>query len=258
MLKRILLLVSSLLLVFAAVVGVQAQQEILADTPVTGEITNESFAQDYVYKGTAGEVLVITLAPVDILSDYDQPALLVTDESGRELINDDSFGTLTIALELEEDGIYTITATRYDGATGLSVGEYTLTLTKPQEMALGDTVEGRIDNESTQYYMYRGEDDFILVYNRDGSFAPQVSLITIGDNGILNEVGFMGGDLVTAAAIGIIPGETIYLIRLAPALFSFSFDTQVSDYTLEVTAPSDGTTPGEMRRNTPNTTFVAW
>ncbi len=257
MMKRIFFLVSLLMLIFASVIGVQAQQEILADTPVTGEITNESFAQEYVYKGTAGEVLVIVLAPVDVLSDYDQPALIVADESGRELINDDSFGTLTVALELEEDGIYTMTASRYDGANGLSVGEYTLTVIKPQEMALGDMVEGRIDNESTQYYMYRGEDDFILVYNRDGSFAPQVSLITISDDGLLNEVGFMGGDLVTAAAIGIIPGETTYLIRLAPALFSFSFDTQVSDFTLEVASPSDETTPGEMRRAT-DAALVSW
>lgn len=257
MIKRAVFLVSLLVLLSAAVIGVQAQQEILPDTPITGEITNESFAQDYVYKGSADEVVVIILAPVDVLADYDQPALVVADSSGNQLINDDSYGTLTVALELPEDGVYTITATRADGAEGLSVGEYTLTLLKPQEMALGDTVEGRIDNESAHYYVYRGTEDFILVYNRDGAFAPQVSLATIGDDGNLTEVGFMGGDLVTAAAIGIIPGDTTYIIRLARAPFGFSFGTQVSDYTLEITAPSDEDTPGEMRGNG-GATFVSW
>lgn len=237
-----------MLFVFAlslAAFGVQAQDAITLDEPVQGELTEDAFAVEYTYKGAADDVLVITLAPVDVFGELNNPALIVRGPSGDELLRYDGFGTSTIVTLLPEDGTYTIVATRTDDAEGTSVGEYTLSVIQPGEIALGDTSEMSITSEQTVYYVYRGEDPFTLSYVRtegvggEDVFAPEFTINTIDTEispGTLDTVATVGGPLASQGMVGVIPGGDVYIIKVGQALFDFYFDTLETTYTITIEA----------------------
>jgi hypothetical protein len=234
---RVMLMVLALMLV--AVAGVQAQDSLEPGTPVEGAITADTSEVVYSYDATAGEVVVLQLFPVDILADYDEPMIVIQDADGNELMRRESFGNTTAVWEFAEEGTYTIIASRADED---SVGEYTLTLINPQELAMGDMVEGTTDNDTDVYYMYRGDEDFIVYFTRDGDFAPEVSINSIDTDitpGSLDTTGIMGGSGVTEGAIGVFSGGETHVIKLGEALFDFNFGTSTTDYLLEIVSPGE-------------------
>jgi hypothetical protein len=139
---------------------VTAQDALVSGETVTGEITDDAFAVEYSYEGTAGQIVVLELFPVDVLADYDNPAIVLLDSAGEELMTREGFGATTAVWQLPADDTYTVVATRRDGAEGTSVGEYTLTLTVPQELVLDEPVEGSMGADSDVYFTYTGEEDF--------------------------------------------------------------------------------------------------
>ena len=141
MFKKLTLGIISVLILALAAFGVQAQDAIAAGDTVTGELTEDTFAVEYAYEGTADEVIVITLAPVDVMGELGSPAIVVRDASGTDLVRYDGYGTSNVVVLLPEDGTYTIVATRTDDKAGTSVGEYTLNVAAPQELAVGDSVD---------------------------------------------------------------------------------------------------------------------
>jgi hypothetical protein len=238
MLKKLTLGIVSALMLGLAAFGVQAQDAVTAGEPVTGELTEDAFAVEYLYNGTTDEVIVITLSPTDVLGDLNNPAIIVRDAGGAELLRYDGYGTSTVVLALPESGEYTIVATRTDDAAGTSVGEYTLTVTSPQELAAGDSADMTLTSEETNYFVYRGDADFTLSYTRDGEYAPEVTVNTLDTDvtpGSLDTVATVGGKLVTEGSIGVIPGQNIYVIKVGQALFDFYFETVEANYTLTVT-----------------------
>jgi hypothetical protein len=165
--------------------------------------------------------------------------IVLQDADGNEIMRRESFGNTTAVWEFEEEGTYTIIASRADED---SVGEYTLTLISPQELAMGDVVEGTTDSDTDVYYMYRGADDFIVYFARDGEFAPEVSVNSIDTDitpGSLDTTGVMGGSGVTEGAIGVFIGGETHVIKLGEALFDFNFGTSTTDYLLEIVAPGE-------------------
>lgn len=234
---RIVLLLMALLL--ATVAGVQAQESLEPGVAAEGTISEEMTENAYTYEAEAGEVVVVQLFPVDILADYDEPMIVIQDDSGTELMRRESFGRTTAIWEFTEAGTYNIIASRADED---SVGDYTLTVISPQELAMGDVVEGTTDNDTDVYFVYRGADEFIVYFARDGAFAPEVSINTIDTDvtpGSLDVVGVMGGGSLTEGAIGVFSGEQTYVIKLGEALFDFNFGTNESDYVLEIVAPGE-------------------
>ncbi|MBI5667743.1 MAG: PPC domain-containing protein [Chloroflexi bacterium] len=91
---------------------------------VTGTLTKESPAVDYVFEGSAGQTVTITLASTDF-----DAYLLLKDASGDTLASDDdgagSYDARISAFSLPADGTYTISAGSY---TNAETGAYTLSL----------------------------------------------------------------------------------------------------------------------------------
>ena len=237
MLKKLSLGIVSALILALAAFGVQAQDAIAAGDTVTGELTEDTFAVEYTYEGTADEVVVITLAPADVLGELNNPAIVLRDASGTDLLRYDGYGTSTVVALLPEDGEYTIVATRTDDEAGTSIGEYTLTVTAPQELAAGDSVDMELSSEETNYFVYRGDGDFVLSYVREGEYAPEFTVNTLDTEitpGSLDTVATVGGKLATQGSVGVIPGGEIYVVKVGQALFDFYFDTVDATYTLQV------------------------
>jgi hypothetical protein len=234
---RVILLLMALLL--ATVAGVQAQEQLEPGVAAEGTISNETTENTYTYDAAAGEVVVLQLFPVDILADYDEPMIVIQDDSGAEIMRRESFGETTAVWEFAEEGTYTIIASRADED---SVGDYTLTLISPQELAMGDVIEGTTDSDTQVYFVYRADEDFILYFARDGEFAPEVTVNSIDTDitpGSLDVTGVMGGGSLTEGAIGIFDGGETHIIKLGEALFDFNFGTSETDYLLEIIAPSE-------------------
>jgi len=236
--RAIVTLVLLLLLVVTSLPAI-AQELLVAGEAVEGEITNDAFSVSYLYEGTAGEIIIVDLWPVDILADYDNPAIAIR-LNDEEILRYDGFGNTTIVTQLPEDGMYTIVATRRDDAEGTSVGEYTLLLRNPTLLTLGEPVSAEIDSELTHYYYYDGKDDFMLSFARDGDFAPQVAINTVDTSatpGRLEAVAAMAGVAVSQGNMGIIPGSSVYVITVGEPPFSINFGNPTAEYALGLYLP---------------------
>ena len=144
---------------------------------ITGEITNENFAQTFTFEAQAGDIVTIEAARADDNSTLDT-LLILNDPDGEQVARNDDFGgTLNSTIEtvtLQQTGTYTIVMTRFLEAEGISTGEFTLTLTLAEfdgsvpddtdtpttdatPLAIGDFVTGTIDAQTTeQRYTFEG------------------------------------------------------------------------------------------------------
>jgi hypothetical protein len=215
---------------------------IKANAPVTGEITNEAFETFYTFAGTADQVIVVELAPVDLSGDLDYPQVNILSSEGSILASYSGFGRTIVATKLPADDTYTITATRQDGAAGTSLGEYILTVWVPQVLVVGETVQDSLTNTEADYFVVESADPFVLSFDRTGGdFNPALSISTISTDLGLLEVATLGGELVTGGSIELEPAfgtasDGVYVIDVAEALFDFNFEPVTADYTLTLTA----------------------
>ncbi|MBI5930429.1 MAG: pre-peptidase C-terminal domain-containing protein [Chloroflexi bacterium] len=105
--------------------------EIEYGTTVVGAIDSANLEQRYVFTGTAGDVVTISMSRTD--GDLDS-YLSVFDASGHELVfNDEDIYSIgndaaIRQFKLPADGTYTIVATRYGAFNGISAGSYELIL----------------------------------------------------------------------------------------------------------------------------------
>jgi hypothetical protein len=237
MFKYLKMLAVVLCLLTISLLPVHAQEALVPDKPIEGEITDAEFAQEYRFQGEANQVVVLELTPKDVSGDLDNPALILQDETGEELVRYDAFGQTTLIWELPKSAIYTVIATRRDDTEGLSVGEYTLTLRLPALLNPGETLEMDIAREDVHYYVIRSQDDFALNVTREGDFAPEFSVNEIDTEatpGTLDAVAVIGGKYATQGLVGVIPGRTTYVIRVGRSVFSFQFGDVTASYTLNI------------------------
>ena len=98
---------------------------------IEGEITSTVSALYYTFEGQAGDVIAVRM---DRISGALDPLVALTDARARELVSDDDGGegqnALIASFTLPVDGAYTILATRYERASGKTVGRFRLTLTR--------------------------------------------------------------------------------------------------------------------------------
>lgn len=131
---------------------------------VTGTLDNSIFEHHYSFEGTAGDVISVDMALVHESGNLDTKLILL-DPQGEVLAENDDIELTTTnsrlsEISLPESGTYTIIATRFDGATGFTTGEYRLTLvstngTEPvvstndgDLLAYGATLTSRLDNDT--------------------------------------------------------------------------------------------------------------
>lgn len=184
------------------VVESEGDQIAYGDT-IEGEFEDSEAGTMYVFEGSAGDVVTITLESPDF-----DPYLLLLNEDGDEIASDDDgagdLNSRIAAFELPEDGTYTIVVRSYENQFGGNpiTGEYTLTLesedeavvVEPEEgqIAYGDTVEGTLDDsEAGVTYTFEGEaGDVVTIRLESDDFDPFLVLldedgeeVTVDDDG---------------------------------------------------------------------------
>ncbi len=115
---------------FVEIQPVEESETLSYGEPVKGAITGENVQQAYTFEGHAGDVVSVCM---DALRDLEPYVVLLTPE-GDYLAESSDFLYESYAqvqdITLPEDGVYTVVATRYMGADGISAGAYTLAVTK--------------------------------------------------------------------------------------------------------------------------------
>lgn len=124
--------------------GVQAQDALTLGEPVEGELTDDAFAVEYTYAGKADEVIVISLKLADMFGDLDNPSIILKDAAGDQVLRYDGYSDVDVVWALSRDETYTIVVTRGEDEAGTAAGEYTLTVTNPEELTAGASVDREI------------------------------------------------------------------------------------------------------------------
>lgn len=202
---------------------------------VTGTITNEAAEVNYRFTGAEGDVIILQVTRYygadSSAPTLDEPLLILTDPAGHST-EADGYGSAFLAVKLEITGDYGVVVSRADPA---SVGNFQLALYHPQTLLTSTPIQATINNDQTQYYWINMTDELRLSYHRtDGTFSPEITIITPGEFG-LNTVGAIYGGLVEAGTLDVrIPSDGLYFVRVAESLYDFNFDPVTAEYTLEV------------------------
>lgn len=202
---------------------------------VTGEITNQAFEVPYVFQGVAGDVIVVEMSAVDVLGDLSMPSIILLDVDFNIISSVYGINSAVLAAKLPADGAYNLIATRNDGRAGDSVGEYALSLLKPQVLVVDEAVTSSLTNETVDYFAIEAEGPFNLHYEKQtGDFYPATTIHVISD-GELEEVASLQGDELSRGALGLEGQSDTYIVTVGEALWDFNFDTVSAEYTLTLT-----------------------
>lgn len=145
---------------------------IRSGEPVEGRITDEIFVNTYAYEGRAGEVIAIRMEAIGdgLLDTY----VILSTVDGAVLAEDDDGGgspgsSLIDGFEIPEDGLYMISATRFQQELGSSSGAYRLTVdlagdeteTRDEIVGInfGELIQGEVvPGQPTTLYRFYGEE----------------------------------------------------------------------------------------------------
>jgi hypothetical protein len=251
-----ILILLILLLLFSSG-GVAAQESEPESIPIAygdrveGEITNDTFEFQYVFEGSQDDLVLIEMFAEPGTFGVD-PHLQLSDENGELLFENDDFANLNSVMvtNLPDDAQYIITATRYGGEDGGSVGDYVLRLNRIEPAQIGDVIEGQVfsnaeDEESAipQLVVLRPESAqtvSITFTQETGAFYAALRMV-VSDaesyNGYATLINFEPGMRVDLLAFTAeLEAERIYILYALMALSSYTFDAEPLDVTFTLNA----------------------
>ncbi len=176
--------------------GITAATAIPIKSGISGrcELDDAHFRRYYQFAGQAGERVTIHLLRAGGNLD---PLLILTDYQARELIRDDDSGGGQNALirdyRLPAVGVYTIIATRYEGADGDSSGACRLEIMLPdlvqedlppgaQLVDLGQALQSQLDNETpARLYAFAAGAGDVMTITMDGSSGDLDAVLNLLD-----------------------------------------------------------------------------
>lgn len=157
----------------------------------TGEITNQNFARFYTFSGTQGDVVTFIMrADVGNLDPY----LILIDPDGQQIArNDDGsglgFNSSLDKVILPKTGDYTIVATRFQVAFGVTLGTFQLSATADTgtsqalieilPIEYGTPQTGILGGGNFQYYGFNAEAGDVITIthaNASGNLDPFLAL----------------------------------------------------------------------------------
>lgn len=237
MVKHVLYLLLTVFLTSVLPAAAQEGSVIVYNDVVTGELTAADYDIPYRFSGKEDDVVVVVMQAVDVLADLDSPLIALYEADGDLLVDTSekfSINNALLVFQLPTDGEYTVVATRVDGPTGTSVGEFTLALLKPEVLTMGASLKNTISSEEfAQFYVVQSEGPFTISYvQQGGQFHPELTVNEI-TQGSLDEVASLSGQAVNRGVIGLnATSNTIYVVRVNESLLDFNFDEITADYTL--------------------------
>jgi len=147
--KTLLFMLAVLMLVsVAGLTSAQDATPIEFGQTIEGSISNRDYEFEYTFNGNEGDVIAITMEPSDSSSNLD-PQIVLRDADGDPLAaNDDfSYPISLIVLRLPGSGEYSILATRTQGSTGSTEGDFILSLTNIEPVVAGSKLEALINSD---------------------------------------------------------------------------------------------------------------
>lgn len=243
--------------------GIYYMGDIQLDTPVSGTITNDNFAQLYTVELQAGEIAMAMFADGSQLDSY----LIFMDADGNVLAEDDDSGADVgggqldsfIQLQVPQAGSYIIGATRAGVGSGSSSGAYALAVGVPSgdqqqqeeegpegvlgmgELMLGTPADGALDNEYFAHIWYfsgnAGEMVTITMSSTDG-LDSYLGLLDADGNVLAEDDDSGGGAAGLDAQIAIrLPETGDYIVVAARAGFDAGNTTGSYSLTVASGAP---------------------
>lgn len=215
---------------------------------VSGTIAEDETASDYLFSASAGDLVTVTLRS----SDFDA-YLLLQDENGNTLIEDDdsagSLDSLISDFEIPESGVYRLVATSFGAIRGFTpgTGDYTLSLEvagAPDEppvrsddfsLNYGDFIEGRLTrNDPTLDYRLEGAaGDVVVITLRSDDFDAYLEMfdssgemVTFDDDS--------AGSLDSRIGPYVLPADDMYTVRVNSYGNVVLGDPGIGAFTLEV------------------------
>jgi hypothetical protein len=223
----------AVLVVAVPMMVVSAQETLTAGEAALGELDSAEAELTFTYEAANNEIFVIEYEYTsdDIFSD---PLVGVVDGDGDEVISVDDFNFSPLYVYADEPGAYTITLRPADADT---LGEVSVRVVQPVTLEAGSTVEAERAAEQYNYYVYTGEDSFVLRYSQESQkpFAVSINTFSEFSPGSVFPVAEASGEVLTQASLGVVPGGERYVIVVRDGLY-FSFDSSSAPYTLELAA----------------------
>lgn len=232
-----LLILSAIILIIALALPSFAQSGTILEpnTPVLGELTQESPEVAYKFAATAGQVVVIELKPTEVFGDFSLPKVTLTATSGDIIAQYEGFSSAVIAYRFSGDASYGIIVGRGDET---SVGEYTITAYVPEILQAGESIEGTLAEDVISYYAVESEEAFAISIERtSGDINPLVTINNLWSDYTFWEVASLGGTSVIGGAIAIEPDldspePGLYIIEVQRAYFDFTSEDALAEYSI--------------------------
>ncbi len=225
---------------------------------VTGTISDETFEVLYTFEGRAGDTITIEMNAAE--SGNLDPLLSLLNAEGEVVAENDDFDLNStdsrIEFELPADGTYTVVATRYSGANGVSEGEFTLSLqaddtvvVQPSDDSIeaGTTIDGTIDDDNFEVlYTFEGtagEQVTIQLEATDGNLDPY--LVLLGPDGEIvaenDDINFAQGNYNAAIEAFTLPETGTYTV--VATRFNGQIGTTDGDFVLTLSETTTVATP---------------
>ena len=247
--KALLLILAALVMV--SVVGVTAAQDA---TPLTlgeaieGEITNEEFEVLYTFEGSAGEVALIQMWQAPDADEYVDTELILQGPNGRDIASGPGdpalYSQATIALELPEDGTYTIIATRYEGRTGDLIGPFVLVTNIVEPLVAGSKIDATIYGYDSdlrdipQQYVVQGSGATKISFSQEiDDLFPDLKLYSWEDGKEYSAPLFTLEDTskVSSAVVSVeLDEDTLYILTVRDSFSSSVYDDSEKTFSITV------------------------
>jgi len=258
----------------AAAPSRQTAVRISYNTTVQGMITDTQFEALYEFEGQAGDVIVAEMTATG--GDLD-PLLGLLDPAGTLLLSSDDIDESNRNSRIEyyslpADGLYRLSASRYNQANGQTTGAFSLTLTLVPEEGTGSattTVETSVtylpidQNETTtgelsggvpQYYLISGKAGDVIVAMvraQGGSLRPRVRFLTLDLTRVSDNVNTDDG----VASYFVLPQPGDYLIEVTNRSGEGPYELETVGFSAQWLNYGD-TVTGEVQPRMPNNWYV--
>ena len=224
--------------------------QLTYDESVDGEVTDTENSV-WTFEGEEGDAVTLTVSGGDLDTE-----LVLLDPSGEELARDDDTGIdynpLLVAVELPEDGVYTVEVNSIGGGEGpFSLLMEKAVIVPPQPIEYGESVTGELTQPQGDRWSFSGEKGDIVQVTLTADYD---NLLELRDsaNEILIQDDDSGGSGNAAIAGFPLPEDGDYMIFVRAYDASYATDTP---YTLsfdKITVPL----PGEIAYGTFVTTVL--
>jgi hypothetical protein len=225
-----------LMLLLATTLFAQAQDgtAIGYGETVSGEITADEFEIPYTFKGAAGDIIVVEMRRANTDSGLYNAALVVLDPSGSLIADSADYiayegAEAIVAVELPENGEYTVLATRDSGRSGEEIGEFVLKLFNPEILG-EEPIQGEVTNETQdQYYVVVSDGSFTVSYRvLESNYAPLVDVNYVNEDGYFESAASMSGLRLDAGSVQVFAesGE-LYVVAIVADDLDYLFDEDV-------------------------------